>query len=185
WAATASRPGVNLLPDLSEATAAHLGEHARHDGRPGDVLIASVHWGDNWGYGIPASHQRFAHALIDHGFDLVHGHSSHHAKGIELHRGKLVLYGCGDLLDDYEGITGHEAFRGDLALMYLPELDSATGRLISLEMLPLQIRRFRLNRASPGDAAWLAEVIARESARLGTAVGMRGDGRIVVEAGGT
>lgn len=137
------------------------------------------------GYGIPASHQRFAHALIDHGFDLVHGHSSHHAKGIELHRGKLVLYGCGDLLDDYEGITGHEAFRGDLALMYLPELDSATGRLISLEMLPLQIRRFRLNRASPGDAAWLAKVIARESARLGTAVGMRGDGRIVVEAGGT
>lgn len=30
--------------------------------------------------------------------DVVHGHSSHHTKGAEVYRGRLVLYGCGDLI---------------------------------------------------------------------------------------
>ena len=34
----------------------------------------------------------------------MHGHSSHHPRPIEVYRGKLILYGCGDLVDDYEGI---------------------------------------------------------------------------------
>ncbi|WP_079481952.1 CapA family protein [Paraburkholderia hospita] len=33
--------------------------------------------------------------IVHVGVDLVHGHSSHHVKGIELYRGKLVLYGPG------------------------------------------------------------------------------------------
>jgi poly-gamma-glutamate synthesis protein (capsule biosynthesis protein) len=37
--------------------------------------------------------------------DVVHGHSSHHCKGAEVYRGRLVLYGCGDLISDYEGIS--------------------------------------------------------------------------------
>ena len=47
---------------------------------------------------------RFAHRLIDAGVDVVHGHSSHHPRPIEVYRGKLILYGCGDTIDDYEGI---------------------------------------------------------------------------------
>jgi hypothetical protein len=38
------------------------------------------------------------------GADVVHGHSSHHAKGAELYRGRLIMYGAGDLVSDYEGI---------------------------------------------------------------------------------
>ena len=52
---------------------------------------------------------RFAHRLIDGGVDLVHGHSSHHPRPIEVFRGKLVLYGCGDCINDYEGISGHQS----------------------------------------------------------------------------
>jgi len=51
--------------------------------------------------------------------------------------------------------TGHEMFRGDLALMYLSEVDARTGQLISLRMVPMQMRRFRLNYASQSDAQWL------------------------------
>ena len=35
--------------------------------------------------------------------DVIHGHSSHHVKAIEVYNGKLVLYGCGDFRNDYEG----------------------------------------------------------------------------------
>lgn len=184
WAATAATPGVNLLPDLHAATAMRLTRRARHDRQAGDVLIASVHWGGNWGYDIPRSHRDFAHALIDGGVDLVHGHSSHHPRGIELYRGKLVLYGCGDFLNDYEGIRGHEEYRADLVLMYLPRIDIATGHLVSMEMVPLQIRQFRLNHASRDEAAWLGDVLCRESARLGTCVRSRSDGHLVINMGG-
>jgi poly-gamma-glutamate capsule biosynthesis protein CapA/YwtB (metallophosphatase superfamily) len=39
------------------------------------------------------------------GVSIVHGHSSHHAKAIEVHDGRLILYGY-DFLNDYEGIAG-------------------------------------------------------------------------------
>jgi poly-gamma-glutamate capsule biosynthesis protein CapA/YwtB (metallophosphatase superfamily) len=68
-------------------------------------------------------------------------------KGIEVYKGKPILYGCGDFLNDYEGISGHEAYRGDLALMYFVSMDSASGNLLRLQMTPMQIKRFRLNRA--------------------------------------
>jgi len=82
-------------------------------------VVASIHWGDNWGYEI-------AHNLIDHaGVDIIHGHSSHHAKGIEVWHGKPVIYGCGDFINDYEGIGGNEKYRSDLSLMYF-ELGGGT-----------------------------------------------------------
>jgi poly-gamma-glutamate capsule biosynthesis protein CapA/YwtB (metallophosphatase superfamily) len=123
WAAGAATPGVRLLQDLSAETAAGLAREAQAMRRAGDLLIASVHWGGNWGYAVPDDQRGFAHALIDGGFDLVHGHSSHHPKGIEVYRRKLVLHGCGDFINDYEGIEGHERYRGELAAMYLPRLD--------------------------------------------------------------
>ncbi|MDA8252792.1 MAG: CapA family protein [Rhodospirillales bacterium] len=181
WAAGSTTPGVNLLPDLSTDRAACLAGSARRLRCPGDLLMASIHWGGNWGYAIEAGQRAFAHALIDGGFDLVHGHSSHHPKALEVHRGRLVLYGCGDFINDYEGIAGYERFRGDLSLMYFPRLDAATGALRALRMVPVQISRFRLRRPSAGDAAWLYDVISRESHGLDTRLAPCGDGSFAIE----
>jgi poly-gamma-glutamate synthesis protein (capsule biosynthesis protein) len=182
WAAADGRTGVNLLPDLSIQTAASLIETARAARKPGDVLVASLHWGGNWGYDVPHAQRAFAHALVDGGFTIVHGHSSHHAKGIELYREGLILYGCGDFINDYEGISGYEEFRGDLALMYLPEFDATDFHLVSLEMVPMQLRRFRLNRSSRRDVTWLYQALARESAKFSTKVALRAGNTFGVEA---
>ena len=99
----------------------------RHYQQPGDLLVASIHWGSNWGYDIPPKQIAFAYRLIEEGVTIVHGHSSHHVKAIEVFKGCLILYGCGDFLTDYEGIGGYEEFRSDLALMYIIELDSSRG----------------------------------------------------------
>lgn len=45
-----------------------------------------------------------------------------------MYRDRLILYGCGDFINDYEGIGGYESFRGDLRLMYFVDLDAADGR---------------------------------------------------------
>ncbi|TJV52352.1 MAG: poly-gamma-glutamate biosynthesis protein, partial [Mesorhizobium sp.] len=80
----------------------------------------------------------------------------------------------------YEGITGSETFRGELALMYLPRLAIPDGTLVSLELVPFQLAKFRLNRASPADAAWLAAVLERESSPFGTHVALADDNRLTV-----
>jgi poly-gamma-glutamate capsule biosynthesis protein CapA/YwtB (metallophosphatase superfamily) len=105
----------------------------------------------------------------------VHGHSSHHPKAAEVHRERLILYGCGDFLNDYEGIGGYEAYRSDLVLLYLVTLEAPTGRLVQLEMVPLQLRNFRLHRAAPADRLWLRAVLDREYRRFGSTVQARGD----------
>ena len=165
WAAGERRAGVALLPDLSEAAVRSMAERIADDRHPGDLVVVSVHWGPNWGYGI-REERRFAHSLIDRaGADIVHGHSSHHPKGIECYRGKLILYGCGDLLNDYEGIAGHEQFHPELALIYLPEVEQ--GHTCALEVLPFRIERFRLHAASAAEARWLANAIETHSPALG------------------
>jgi poly-gamma-glutamate capsule biosynthesis protein CapA/YwtB (metallophosphatase superfamily) len=171
WAAGPGKPGLNLLEDYSNNTVSRIAAAVQAHRRPGDRVMVSLHWGGNWGYAIPEAHTRFAHALIDEaGVDLVHGHSSHHPLGIEVYRGKLVLYGCGDLIDDYEGIGGHAQYRVDLALLYLVRLDRSTGELQRLEMIPMRRQRFRLNTAQSEDIDWLGTTLDRESRRLGVGV---------------
>jgi poly-gamma-glutamate capsule biosynthesis protein CapA/YwtB (metallophosphatase superfamily) len=184
WAAAPDRPGVHLLKDVSMRSIAGISELARQARRPGDIAVASIHWGPNWGYEIPREFRDFAHALVDQaGFDLVHGHSPHHPLGLEVHRNRLILYGAGDFLNDYEGIEGHEAFRGDLTLLYLPQLSPVTGELLSLRLAPFQIKRFRLNRPSAPDRQWLRDRLDRESRRFGARVGISADGRLDVTWG--
>ncbi len=161
------RSGVAFLPDLSDAVADDVLERVARVKRQTDIVIVSIHWGSNWGYEVPPAHVRFAHRLLDGDVALVHGHSSHHPRPIEVYNDKVVLYGCGDFLSDYEGISGCEQFRGDLVLMYFPTIDIDTGALVALEMTPMQIRRMQATRASPGDCDWLCETLTRASKAFG------------------
>ncbi|MEQ8995582.1 MAG: CapA family protein [Coleofasciculus sp. B1-GNL1-01] len=167
WAATDDKPGVNRLTDVSDRTILEIKENIRYVKRPRDIVVASIHWGGNWGYQVPGEQRAFAHKLIDQaGVDIIHGHSSHHVKGIEVYREKLILYGCGDLLTDYEGISGYEQYRDDLNLMYFVTVNPATGQLINLQMTPTQIKNMRLNRASATDTLWLRDVLNREGKKF-------------------
>jgi poly-gamma-glutamate synthesis protein (capsule biosynthesis protein) len=113
--------------------------------------------------------------------DIVHGHSSHHVKAIEVYRERLILYGCGDLVTDYEGISGHECFRGDLALMYLADVDPRQGRLTGARLVPMQMRRLRLRRTCAEDARWLRDLLNCEGTRFGTTVRPEGDNTMALQ----
>jgi len=180
WAATGEVPGVNLLTGLSGDAAARVADEIRHHAKPGDMIVVSVHWGSNWGYEVPDAQRRFAHALIDRaGASVIHGHSSHHPKGIEVYRNRLILYGCGDFLNDYEGIKGYEEFRDDLVLMYFADIQPA-GTLAALDIVPLQIRNFRLVHPSAEDIDWMQQTMNRESGKFGATVAPGADGRLAL-----
>lgn len=171
WDALDDTSGVFRIDDYSQSSLDRLSRAIAEAREDRDLVIVSIHWGDNWGWDIPDEHRRFAHALIDQvGIALVHGHSSHHPKGIEVHHERAILYGCGDFLNDYEGIRDRSEYRGDLTFMYFATLDRRTGALRQLRLVPLVIRGFRLRRPGPADRGWLFAVMRRECARLGTSL---------------
>ena len=171
WSAQTNRPGLHILETQPKDPVHLLAKEIGTVKRNGDIVIVSIHWGNNWGYKIPSAQKQIAHRFIDEaGVDIVHGHSAHHVKAIEVYKDRLVLYGCGDFFNDYEGITGYEQFRGDLGLMYFAEIDSITGKLFALRMIPTKVRRFRLNRAPSIDSEWVADLLNREGKRFNTRV---------------
>jgi poly-gamma-glutamate synthesis protein (capsule biosynthesis protein) len=170
WAATAEGAGVWVAPKLNEEAVAAVAEALSGASGGNELRVCSIHWGGNWGYTVPPQQQRFAHALVDQaGVDIVFGHSSHHPKGIEVYKERLILYGCGDFINDYEGIPGHEEYRPELVCGYFATVDDA-GELEALELVPFVIRGFRLRRAGPRSAAWLEQTLTTESARFGTSL---------------
>jgi poly-gamma-glutamate synthesis protein (capsule biosynthesis protein) len=184
WAAQDERGGVGLLPALSPATADAIGAQVAAHRCDGDIVVVSIHWGGNWGYRISAKQRAFAQRLIDRAqVDIVHGHSSHHVKGIERYRDKLILYGCGDFINDYEGIAGYEQYRDDLVVMYFATFAPASGGLSALHMSPMQIKRFRLTRVSGEDAQWLRDTLDHACQPFATRIAAMPDGRLSLRWG--
>lgn len=182
WLVTPGLPGVNYLPETGEKEILQIQQTIKEIKQSGDVVVFSIHWGGNWGYAIPSIHREFACRLLDEaGVDLIYGHSSHHPLGLEVHNNKLIIYGAGDFINDYEGISGHEEFRGELTLMFFPVIMFKTGELKSLKMIPMEIKNFRLNRAKAKDATWLFNTLNRECKKLSTKLMLESDNSLWLE----
>lgn len=182
WTASAQESGVNFLADFSQNSFDQVKNLISSFRKPQDIVIFSIHWGDNWGYDIPKEHQAFARKLIDEaGVDVIHGHSSHHPKAIEVYQNKLIIYGAGDLINDYEGISSHLDYRGELTLLYFPSLHKETHELMSLRLVPMMIRNFRLNHASLPDSEWLKNMLNLEGQQFGTCVEMLQDRSLLLK----
>ncbi|MFP4059321.1 MAG: CapA family protein [Bacteroidales bacterium] len=181
WKASENMPGINVITELDDANIEKIASRIKSEKQPGDIVVFSIHWGSNWGYNVPALQKEFAHQLIDKaGVDIIHGHSSHHPRPIEVYNNKLILYGAGDFINDYEGITGHEQYRDDLTLMYFPVINTQDGTIVSMKMIPMKIENFQLNHVSSGDARWLQSVLDREGDEFGTGIVLNQDNSLTL-----
>ncbi|CEJ58465.1 hypothetical protein PMG11_07119 [Penicillium brasilianum] len=167
----------------------HHNPPANPESRPA-LKIFSVHWGPNYCWQPADRIRSLAHFLIDEcEVDIVHGHSSHHVQGVEVYRGRVIIYGCGDFVDDY-ALNGE--FRNDLGAVWRVVVkEQARGRGIELdrlEIFPTRVEKFRATLLDHGDRdhGWVRERIGELSLDLGTVVrGEAGDqGQIIVDIGG-
>ncbi|MBX5450198.1 CapA family protein [Thermogemmatispora sp.] len=165
WEAGPERPGIWYMPmTMNDPRSAELCAILRAVRPQVDWLIISLHWGGNWGYIPPVEHRAFAHALIEAGADIVYGHSAHVVRGIEIYRGRPILYSCGDWVDDY-AVDPHE--RNDLSFLFSLEIiDLQPTRLL---LYPTAIRAFQARRAYGSDRQEIVTTMQRLCAQLGTA----------------
>ena len=143
WEATEDRPGVFYAPtDLLDRRAQKVVEILRGQRNVCDLLIVSAHWGSNWGYVPETGHVEFAHALVDAGADLIFGHSSHVFRGIEFCKGRPIVFGAGDFVDDY---AVDRIERNDQGFIYVAQAPG--GLPCGLRLYPTVIRGCRVCRA--------------------------------------
>lgn len=69
-----------------------------------DVIIVADHWGMSRGYTLDLPQKAISHATIDAGADLVIGTNPHILQGIEIYKGKPILYSLANfVLDGWSG----------------------------------------------------------------------------------
>ena len=130
WQARKNRPGVFYVPvDINDRRAQVLFELVKKIKQRVHFLVVAAHWGGNWGYEPPAEHLSFARALIDRGADIIFGHSAHVFRGIEIYRGRPVIYSAGDFIDDY---AVDEIERNDESFIFILEIEDGLPKQLRL-----------------------------------------------------
>ncbi len=164
WEATDERPGIFYVPvDVAEERARRLFRLVGRTREDADLLVVSAHWGPNWGYAPPPNHVPFARALIDAGADVVFGHSGHVCRGVEIYRGRPIVYCAGDFVDDY-AVDLTE--RNDRSFIFVVRTDA--GRIRGVTLHPTVIRDFQARRARGRERGEIVVTMQRLCADLGT-----------------
>jgi poly-gamma-glutamate synthesis protein (capsule biosynthesis protein) len=177
WAARPNWPGVHFVPVRADhARGRALLTHVQQAKEQVDLLVVSAHWGGNWGNHPPPEHVEFGHALVEHGADIVYGHSCHVTRAVDFHQGCPVLYSTGDFIDDY---AVDPVERNDRAFVFVAQCDG--GRVQQLHLYPTGIHRGRAHLLTGDDAEESAGRMVALCADRGTpAVWLPGAGYVQV-----
>jgi poly-gamma-glutamate capsule biosynthesis protein CapA/YwtB (metallophosphatase superfamily) len=165
-AATMHAAGTHYA-DLDRAPVPHAGLAelaANCRARRADVAILSVHWGLE---SAPAPWPHFreiARAAIEAGFDLVHGHSAHTFHGIEIHRGRPILYGTGDFLHEP---AVDERLPNEGSFAFLADLDSQK-RIERIRLIPVRWTHARVDLAAREESRAICGRMIDRCTALGT-----------------
>ena len=154
WEAAENKPGAFYVPvDLKDKRTKNLFELVKKTRDDVDILIVSAHWGPNWGYRPQPDHIPFAKQLIDSGADIIFGHSCHVFQGIEIYKGKPIIYSAGDFIDDY---AVDEVERNEQSFIFMVETEGK--KMVRLKLYPTVIRNMQARKARDDEKV---EIVAK------------------------
>jgi poly-gamma-glutamate capsule biosynthesis protein CapA/YwtB (metallophosphatase superfamily) len=179
FAAGTDRPGTNYLSVSVRPAVLRRLERAvvAVRGMGADTVIFSNHWGPNMVQRPKGVFRRFARAVIDLGVDIYYGHSAHVFQGVEVYRGKPILYDTGDFIDDY---AVNPELRNDWSFLF--QISVAEGEFERLDLIPVKLSYARVGLATGGERETILNRMERLSAEMGTVFARR-EGTLVLEGG--
>ncbi len=164
WEATEKKPGVNYIEiSMDEKNFEKIRKSIQEVRNKSDIVIVSAHWGPNMRQRPTKQFKEFAHAAIDAGADIFHGHSAHIFQGIEIYKGKLIMYDTGDFVDDY---AIDEELRNDQTFLFLVTLNK--DKIEKIELIPGLISMMQVNKAKGLDFEEITNKMVKLSEELGT-----------------
>lgn len=166
WAAEEFKPGVfyvnieNIKPLCDEVKKL----------RPKvDLLILTIHWGPNWREHPSQEFINAAHSLIDCGVDIIHGSSAHILQGIEIYKRRLIMYGTGDFVDDYQV---DPVLRNDCSAFFEVTVDK--NNIKQVQLIPVLINDMQVNIAQGEEKHTIIDRMEQLSQELGTSIDDQG-----------
>ena len=179
FAAGVGRPGTNYLPTSLEPEVLDRVEAAIAGAREAgaDTILFSKHWGPNMVERPRDIFRPFARSVVDRGADVYYGHSAHVFQGVEVYRGKPILYDTGDFIDDY---AVDDRLRNDRSFVFLVSVEG--GEFRRLELFPVVLSFAQTRLATGGERQEILRRMERHSAELGTRL-LRREGALVLEGG--
>jgi poly-gamma-glutamate capsule biosynthesis protein CapA/YwtB (metallophosphatase superfamily) len=180
FAARPDKPGTNYLPVSLEPEVLHRVEEAIEAAREAgaETVVFSNHWGPNMVERPREIFRRFARAVVDLGADVYYGHSAHVFQGVEIYRGKPILYDTGDFIDDY---AVDPRLRNDRSFLFRVSVEG--GDLGRLELFPVSLPYARVELARGDEREAILDRMVILSAEMGTALERRED-RLVLDIEG-
>lgn len=153
---------VGKRPGVAQLNRADVIEDVRRLRPLCDVLIVSVHWGENYA-AITRTQEEYAQLFAELGVDVVVGHHPHVVQAVEVKGGTLILYSLGNYA---WGAPGHpELTIGLLARLHV----HPHGRVTSAELLPIvtqnQIVNYQPRPLTPAERAWLDPFLDQSRAK--------------------
>lgn len=139
-----------------------------------DYVVVALHWATVKSANVSPANRKFAHDLIDDGADIILGGHPPYPKGIEVYRGKVIIYSPGVTLRGFN--------HTDWGNHYLVRFTLGVKSIEKVEVLPIAGTGNQI--AQPlllhGPAAQgLLESIRSRSAALDTAMEIHGDEGII------
>lgn len=133
-----------------------------------DLVAVSLHWGIEESFKIPPEQVEFAHNLIDNGVDIILGHHPHQFQGMEVYKGKPIIYSMGNFLFDQNDPENMESF--------IIDLKYKGTELMEFSAIPVRILDKSYVEIQTGDKA--SNILARQAElcqKLGAEVKIKDD----------
>jgi poly-gamma-glutamate capsule biosynthesis protein CapA/YwtB (metallophosphatase superfamily) len=172
---------------VDERDVEHALEQVRQLRSQVDFLAVSAHVGFGAGEELAEYEQPLCRAFIDAGADIVLGNHVHAIHGIEVYKGKVILYSPGNFIAQQprEGATPEIiAIYDDMSKEgFLAWIDVDTDGTYNTRIVPTVTNAEGLPEVAHGaDAQRVGERISRLSRRLATDVASKGDELVVRSA---
>jgi hypothetical protein len=154
--------------------------------RRADVVVVSIHWGEEF-VQVPAERERrIARALIDAGASIVIGHHPHVLREVEAYAGGLIAYSLGNFISDMTwcrytrlggclfvdmdgpNVASHRLALSRIADDYLPTYLSDGDAVETAS----ELVRIRTGQSQRVERIGYAAVVAAEHRRYGRATGL-------------
>jgi len=144
-------------PGCAKLTTENVADDVRRLRKDVDILIVSVHWGENYS-GITLGQRDYARVLLDLGVDAVVGHHPHNEQAFQVAHRRIVFYSLGNYA---WGAPGHDELRIGLVarLSIRPRESGHTSYISAVEVFPIVTQNrfvhFQPRRLGRDEVGWL------------------------------
>jgi poly-gamma-glutamate synthesis protein (capsule biosynthesis protein) len=167
FAAGLDRPGTNFVEIADKPTNLEWIDRSVNESRQAgaDLVVLSLHWGPNMRVAPSQRFRRFAHAVIERGVDVIHGHSAHVVQAVERYKRGIILYDVGNFIDDYWKFPFRKT---TWTFVFL--LDIEANRPARLRLVPVEIHSAPLGLATGAPYKAIRKRMTSLCATVGTPV---------------